>query len=560
MTERWRLALEDPTAVLRERVARLARLRAEPGAWAPVKAHYRNGNLADFVDDWGVTYDPRLAGTGRSPLAPFVLFPRQRELVAWLWERWTRKESGVVPKSREVGASWACVAFACAVAVLFDGATVGFGSRKEEYVDRIGDPKSIFGKARLFLRHLPAELRGGWDERVNAPHMRITVPAAGSLITGEAGDNIGRGNRTSVYFVDEAAWLERPMLVEAALSETTDCRVDVSSVSGLANPFAQKCHSWPAERVFRLHWRDDPRKGDEWYARRVADLPAPVVAQEIDIDFTAAAEGVLIPAAWVASAVDACARLGIEPRGARACALDVADEGADTLAWCGAVGVEVDALEEWSGRGSDTVYSAGRAADLTVDHGSTLLYYDADGMGANMKGIGRVVNEARPAGRRVTWEPWRGSGAVTHPEAEDVKGRKNADFFLNQKAQSWWDVRSRFEHTHRAVAEGDRVDPERVISLSPRLRLLGRLQMQLSQPTYGITTSGKVMVDKAPDGAPSPNLADALVIRFNRARRRLVVPPAVARRFAAPAAPGPLVAAVAGRNPAAARLLARFSR
>jgi hypothetical protein len=44
----------------------------------------------------------------------------------------------------------------------------------------------------------------------------------------------------TIYFVDEAAHLEHPEKVDAALSQTTNCRIDMSSVRGMANPFAKK--------------------------------------------------------------------------------------------------------------------------------------------------------------------------------------------------------------------------------------------------------------------------------------------------------------------------------
>jgi hypothetical protein len=98
---------------------------------------------------------------------------------------------------------------------------IGVGSRKEEYVDKIGAPKALFEKARFFLSHLPAEFLGGWNRDQHAPHMRILFPGTGSALTGESGDGIGRGDRASLYFVDEAAFLERAELVDASLSQTT---------------------------------------------------------------------------------------------------------------------------------------------------------------------------------------------------------------------------------------------------------------------------------------------------------------------------------------------------
>src|SRR5262249_54505586 len=101
------------------------------------------------------------------------------------------------------------------------------------------------------------------------------------------------------------------------------------------------------------------------------------------------------------------------------------------------------------------------------------------------------------------------------PDSEMVEGRKNKDFFANLKAQSWWALRARFQATHRAVAEGQPVtDPDALISLSSTLKELPQLLSEVAQPTYSLNLAGKVLVDKTPDGARSPNLADAVMIAF----------------------------------------------
>jgi hypothetical protein len=127
--------------------------------------------------------------------------------------------------------------------------------------------------------------------------------------------------------VDEAAFLQRPLLIDAALSQTTRCRIDLSSVNGMSNPFAQKRHSGKIP-VFTFHWRSDPRKDDEWYRKECEKIDNPViVAQELDLNYQASAEGILIPSEWVQAAVDAHIKLGIEPTGQRLGAMDIADEG-----------------------------------------------------------------------------------------------------------------------------------------------------------------------------------------------------------------------------------------
>ena len=49
---------------------------------------------------------------------------------------------------------------------------------------------------------------------------------------------------------------------------------------------------------------------------------------------------------------------------------------------------------------------------------------------------------------------------------------------------------------------------------------------ELSQPTYKVNQVGKIVVDKSPDGARSPNLADALMIRFAPAAFQMKINPA----------------------------------
>lgn len=514
----------DYVSVFRWRVERLGILRSNPALLPALKAYYRD-NPADFIEDWGCTFDPRNVERGLPSSIPFMLFPKQREWIDWTIARWKAQEPGIVEKTRDMGMSWLSVALAASLCLFHHGMVVGFGSRKEEYVDKIGSPKSLFWKARMFLDYLPPEFLGGWTMDKHAPHMRINFPGTGSFIAGESGDGIGRGDRTSLYFVDEAAFLERPQLVEASLSQTTNCRIDISTPNGSANPFAVKRRSGKF-KVFTFHWRDDPRKDDAWYAKQVAELDPVTVAQEIDIDYSASVEGVVIPSAWVQAAVDADIKLGIAPSGERAAALDVADEGRDQNALCAAHGFRVERVEEWSGKGSDIFGTVQRAFAICDELGARRLRFDADGLGAGVRGDARIVNEQRQAASRpqIEVEPFRGSDAVVNPDApvdpnDKDKTRINKDFFANRKAQAWWSLRTRFQATYRAVVGGMLYDPDAIISIAKGCGNLDRLCQELSQPTYSINGTGKIVIDKSPDGAKSPNLADSVMIRFAPAER-----------------------------------------
>lgn len=520
----------DYNQVFEWRMEKLLKIRKNPSVLPGLYEFYKD-NPAQFIIDWGTTYDPRNVDRNLPALVPFILFPRQEEFVHWLMERWKGREPGLADKSRDMGMSWLTMAVACTLGLFVDWIAIGFGSRKQEYVDKIGDPKSLLYKGRKFISMLPSEFRRGWDATRHAPHMRIQFPTTNSIISGEAGDGIGRGDRAAIYIVDEAAFLPRPELVEASLSETTNCRIDISTPRGMGNPFARKRFSGKIS-TFSLHWRDDPRKDEEWYQKRCDRIDDPVIiAQELDLDYSASVERILIPAMWVNAAIDAHVKLGITPNGVRTVGLDIADEGIDKNAYCGRYGVLLEYLEEWSGKDGDIAKSIDHAFILCdlLQYGQ--VFYDADGLGAGARGDARLVNEKRSSSNisTIDFRPFRGSGEVIDPEEDpfsnpeeikdSVKSRTNEDFFGNRKAQEWWRLRQRFKKTYNAVIHGKEVNPDEIISLPSTLPLLRKVVIELSQPQYYQNNVGKIIIDKAPDGMRSPNLADAVMIAFAKIKK-----------------------------------------
>lgn len=517
----------DYTEVFEWRQERLLRIRNNPESIPVLTSFYRD-NPAQFIIDWGMTYDPRNPERKLPSYIPFLLFPKQEEWILWFMDKWKNQQPGITEKTRDMGMSWLTVALACTVCNFNKGISVGIGSRKEEYVDKIGVPKSLLEKARIYMSLLPADFRFGWT-RDNAPHMRMKFPHTKSIISGESGDGIGRGDRASFYIVDEAAFLERPALVDASLSATTNCRQDISTPNGNANSFAIRRHGGKIP-VFTFHWRDDPRKDQAWYDKQVELLDPVTVAQEIDIDYNASVEGVIIPSAWVQACIDAHIKLGIEPTGKRKSSLDIADEGIDKNAFISCKGILVDHCEEWSGKGSDIYETVVRAINLADGLDGDSVIYDADGIGAGCRGDSRQINDERKkAGKHpVNFEAYKGSGAVLNPDKiimKDANGRTitNKDFFQNFKSQSWWHLRTLCLNTYRAV-NGMSYDPDEIISLSSKMANISRLTSELSQPTYTKNSTGKIVVDKKPDGALSPNCADSLVMLKSPNRKPFHIP------------------------------------
>lgn len=514
----------DYQPVLKKRSDAVLRLQRATAVEKEDLRQYYAENIADFINDWGMTFDPRNVERKLPSAIPFILFQRQREAVDEIIDAWRNSEDLLMEKCRDMGLSWLAVAIGASLCMLHKGVQIGYGSRKEILVDRIGDPDSLFFKARFFVEWVPSFFRPGWKPDKHAPHMRIAFPHTGSTMRGEAGNNIGRGGRASVYFTDEDAFMQNGQLVDAALSQNTNCRVSISSVNGMQNSFAERRHSGRV-RVFTFRWESDPRKDQAWYDKQVARLDPVIVAQEIDLSYSASVSGVVIPYEWAQACVDAHHVLGIGPVGNRRGALDVADEGTDKNAFAGATDLLLEYLNEWSGKGSDIMETVERAHEICADEGYPYYHYDADGLGAGVRGDARVVNQH--AEIKIDARQFRGSGAVLNPTHEiptlysdegheDKKVvRTNEDYFKNRKAQGWWYVRMRCLATYRAVTTGQMPDNlDLLISFSSKLPLLQRFLNELSQPTYVKDPTGKIVINKSPDGAKSPNLADSAMILF----------------------------------------------
>lgn len=505
----------DYTAIERKRYTMIKRLRVMPARELDlVKIYYRD-HIDQFISDFAMTYDPRVTADGRAPFMPMILFPKQVEMVHFVINQWKTGKPGIVVKSRDVGASWLVMAISCSLCIFYKNMAIGVGSALKDKLDRSGDPDCIFYKGRQFMRYLPREFRGSWDIDEHAPDSRILFPDTGSSITGEVGDKIGRGGRKAIYFVDEAAHIERPKLVDRALQATTRCRIDLSSVNGMANSFGERANNGKIAR-FDFDWSEDPRKDQAWYDQQCEDNDPITIAQEVDRNFLASQEGIVIPNEFVQAAIDADQKIKDFPKGGmRHGALDIADEGIDKNAFGARYGNVLEYAESWSGKRSDLFATTERAFMLADEWKLTSFAYDNDGMGANVKGDARVINERRRSlgYGALAVESFRGSGAVLWPERQMVKGRKNEDFFANFKAQSWWWLRLMFQETYRASI-GKPYDPSKLIAIRAGFKEFPRLKLELCQPVYSINTSGKIVIDKSPDGVASPNLGDVVMMCF----------------------------------------------
>jgi phage terminase large subunit len=225
----------------------------------------------------------------------------------------------------------------------------------------------------------------------------------------------------------------------------------------------------------------------------------------------------VLPRGVLEKCINAHKKLNIEVNGMRHAGLDVADEGVDTNAYAVRKSSLLEFIDEWKVK---YLYQTATKADFkNKQYGVVKMYYDIGGMGAGIKSdLTRIPVDPQTGGHPELQKfiPFNFGGKVEGADRPYLKSGKstilNKDFFSRLNAQAWWNLKLRADNTLKML-EGETIDPDRCLFISGDIHCLDKLLLQLSQCVYDDST-GKIVVDKKPEGAESPNLADAVVMAF----------------------------------------------
>lgn len=512
----------EPEAT-RERDRRLAWMREDPRRIAALRVYY-TAQIATFVHDWGQTLDPRLLARGGSAVIPFHLFPKQRDMIDFMIARYHASEPGVIVKARDCGASWCAMSMLASLCLFNPNFAAIIGSALEVKIDQSGTTGTLMHKARMFLSYLPEEFRGGWSVDKFSAHLRLWFPN-GSSIQGQAGDQIGRGERASIVVLDEAAHIEHADTIDESLAATSDVKLYISSVNGPDNSFAVRARNDAIPR-FYYRWADDPRKTPVWREKKIAADGLRKFNQEYDCDFLAGTQGQLIPREHLDACIDAHIKLNVEPTGRRFGAFDVGN-GGDPSAFAVVHGCLVEHVESWPS-GTNLLRECRKAFTVADKFVVTELCADAVGVGASVEGDAQQLNSERVAHGlpKLHVSSFKGSESALFPERPAVPGSKykTKDTYLNRKSQAYDWLRYRAAETYKAV-QGEKIrNVDNILSISSTIPELNQLLAELGQITAEETMSGKLKIDKYGEGF-SPNRADAVAMAAAPRRMPLKISP-----------------------------------
>ena len=175
-------------------------------------------DLLFYVNTFVWTYDPRIEN---SPAVPFITYGFQDEALLAI-DSAIGHHDLLIEKSRDMGASWMLL-------LVFEWRwhfkqlqSFLLVSRKEDLVDKSGDPKSLFWKIDFILQHQPRWMLPNYTRQ----KLHLHNEDRGCTIDGESttGD-VARGDRRTAIGLDEFASFEDGYAAEAATGDATNCRI-----------------------------------------------------------------------------------------------------------------------------------------------------------------------------------------------------------------------------------------------------------------------------------------------------------------------------------------------
>ena len=275
--------------------------------------------------------------------------------------------------------------------------------------------------------------------------------------------------------------------------------------------------------VVEVNYQDNPWFPEELEQERIDDK------ENLDPDeydhiwngeYNETVERAIIKKAWFDAAIDAHIKLGIDVKGARVSTFDPADEGADSKGYASRIGILYDDIDEIDAKDGNEACDI--ATERAIASSSDLFVWDGDGMGALLR---RQISDSFK-GKKIECRMYRGSNEVENKKEKydgyisigsKDKQKTNADAFYNKRAQYYVKLAQRFYNTYIAVQKGKYIDPDSVISISSKIRLIDKVRSEVCRIPRKPNGAGKIQLMSKEEmknryGILSPGMSDCLAM------------------------------------------------
>jgi phage terminase large subunit len=183
-------------------------------------------DIVFWLDTFGFTYSPK--DFPECPNRPFVLWPYQQDALLRM-NAALGKHPMLIEKSRDMGATWLILALFLWRWQFRGGQSFLVGSRKQELVDKTGDPKSLFWKLIYLIDNQPPWMKPSYERNILALHNNEN----GSTIDGEStNDDFARGDRRTAILLDEFPAVDNGYAILKAVGDATACPIYAGTSQG----------------------------------------------------------------------------------------------------------------------------------------------------------------------------------------------------------------------------------------------------------------------------------------------------------------------------------------
>lgn len=210
----------------------------------------------------------------RSPAAmphhPFITWAIQDDLIEEIGAAIYGGYSLGIKKSRDMGASWICIARFHHTWLFRPESQLLEMSRTREYVDLAGNMKALFQRHDYINSWLPAWMVPPHTapRQRNRTRMHMMNELNGSCIDGESTtEHAGSGDRRLAILLDEFAKVENGAAMRSATTDVAPCRIVNSTPGETAHTEYSRWINSGQIKVFVLPYWEHPEKGAGRYIK-----------------------------------------------------------------------------------------------------------------------------------------------------------------------------------------------------------------------------------------------------------------------------------------------------